>query len=71
MDNHLRLSRWFVGDEMSIADIALYAYTHVAEDGGVDLLDYCAVRSWLDLVEGQPRHVRMNPVPVGVIEPFC
>ena len=71
MESHLRLSQWFVGDEMSIAAIALHAYTHLAEEGGVDLFVYPAVRSWLDLVAGHPRHVPMSPAPVGIVEPVC
>ena len=70
MESHLRLSQWFVGDEMSIADIALYAYTHVADEGGFDLVTYPAVSSWLELVAGRRWHIPMNPAPVGIVEPF-
>ena len=47
MENHLRGSSWFGGDAISIADIALYAYTHVADEGGFDLSHYPAVGAWL------------------------
>ncbi len=47
MDEHLAGRDWFVGDGMTLADIALYAYTHVAEDGGFRLADYPAVQAWL------------------------
>ena len=65
MEGHLRGSDWFGGDAMNIADIALYAYTHVAGEGGFDLEDYPAVRDWLDRVAEQPGHVPMNPAPVS------
>ena len=68
MEGHLRESDWFGGCSMNIADIALYAYTHVADEGGFDLADYPAVRDWLGWVAEQPGHVPMNPAPVGVVE---
>ena len=68
MEGHLRKSDWFGGDAMTIADIALYAYTHVADEGGFDLSDYPAVSAWLTRVAGQPNHVPMNPAPEGVVE---
>jgi len=68
MERHLRGSDWFGGDAMSIADIALYAYTHVAGEGGFDLSDYPAVTGWLARVAGQPGHVPMNPAPTGVVQ---
>jgi glutathione S-transferase len=60
MENHLRHRRYFVGDSYSIADIALYAYTHVAGEGGFDLAPYPAVREWLGRVRGEPRHVTID-----------
>ena len=68
MEGHLRESDWFGGNSMNIADIALYAYTPVADEGGFVLEDYPAVRDWLDRVAEQPGHVPMNPAPVGVVE---
>lgn len=61
MEGHLGQSTWFGGESMTIADIALYAYTHVADEGGFELEDYPAVRAWLDLFAAQPGHVPMNP----------
>ena len=69
MDNHLRVSPWFAGGGMSIADIALYAYTHVADEGGFDLAEYPAVEGWLSRIAEQAKHVPMNPAPVGIVEP--
>jgi len=57
MERHLDRREWFVGDSMTIADIALYAYTHVADEGGFDLEPFRAVRSWLERVAEQPGHV--------------
>ena len=60
MDEHLAARAFFVGDRLSLADIALHAYTHVAEDGGFTLADYPAVQAWLGRVEGEPGYVAMN-----------
>ncbi len=57
MEKHLRNRDFFVGHRYSIADIALFAYTHVAHEGGFDLGGHPAVRAWLDRVRSQPRHV--------------
>ena len=57
MEGHLRTRRWFVGEEYTIADIALYAYTHVAGEGGFDLGRYPAIRAWLERVRAEPGHV--------------
>lgn len=59
MDDHLSTRSFFVADSYTIADVALYAYTHVADEGGIELGPYAAVRAWLDRVEGQPGHVPM------------
>ena len=63
MDEHLADHRWFAGGAFSLADICLYAYTHVAEGGGFDLAGYPAVRRWLDDVAALPGHVVMEPEP--------
>jgi glutathione S-transferase len=57
MEEHLRERKWFVGDGMTLADVALYAYTHVAPEGGYDLGGYPAVRAWIERVAAQPGHV--------------
>jgi glutathione S-transferase len=57
MEGHLKSREWFVGERYSIADIALYAYTHVADEGGFDLAGYPVIRAWLERVKSQPRHV--------------
>jgi glutathione S-transferase len=54
LERHLRERAYLVGERFTIADIALYAYTHVAEDGGFDLEPLPAVREWLQRVAAQP-----------------
>jgi len=60
MERHLATRRFFVAEAYTIADIALYAYTHVADEGGFDLGRYPAVRGWLARVREQPRHVAIT-----------
>ena len=60
MDEHLAGRRFLVGDRLSLADIALYAYTHVSEEGGFDLTAVPNVRAWCATVAAQPRHVAMT-----------
>jgi glutathione S-transferase len=57
MEKRLAIADWLAGDRYSVADIALYAYTHVAEEGGYDLSAYPGVRAWLARVAAQPGHV--------------
>ncbi len=60
MEDHLSRSTFFVGEAYSIADIALYAYTHVAHEGGFDLGRYPGITAWLARVAGQPGHIRIT-----------
>ncbi|HEX4585450.1 MAG TPA: glutathione S-transferase family protein [Burkholderiaceae bacterium] len=60
MERHLESRRFFVAERYSIADIALYAYTHVAHEGQVDLSPYPAIRAWLGRVKSEPRHISMD-----------
>jgi len=62
MERHLAANRWFTGSEYGVADIALFAYTVVAEDGGIALDAYPAIRHWLQDVAMQPGFVAM-PAP--------
>ena len=59
LDKHLADRQFLVGERFTIADIALFAYTHVAPEGGFELLPYPAVRSWLTRVAAQPGHVAL------------
>ncbi|MEP9352622.1 glutathione S-transferase family protein [Xanthobacter sp. KR7-65] len=60
MERHLASRRFFVGESLTIADIALFAHTHVAEEGDFSLADFPAVRDWLARVASQPGHVNME-----------
>jgi glutathione S-transferase len=60
MDRHLADREWFVGDSLSLADICLFPYSSVAEEGGFDLARYPAVGAWLNRVAAQPGHL-----PIG------
>lgn len=58
MDDHLAAREWFVGDGVTLADIALYAYTHVADEGGqFRLADYPNVQRWLARVAAEPHYL--------------
>jgi glutathione S-transferase len=63
MERHLDATPFLVGENFGVADIALYAYTHVAHEGGFDLSGYPAVRAWLSRVMEQPGHIAMNELP--------
>ena len=65
MEKHLGAREFFVGERYGIADIALYAYTHVAADGGHDLAPYPMLRAWLQRVAAQPQHVLLLERPSG------
>jgi glutathione S-transferase len=54
MEGHLEGADWFAGGRYSVADIALFAYTHAAAGGGFDLAGYPALRRWLDRVRAEP-----------------
>lgn len=60
MEGHLLQSPFFVGDAPTIADISLYAYTHVADEGGFDLEQYPAIRRWLGAIEAIPGYIAMG-----------
>jgi glutathione S-transferase len=57
MERHLESRQFLVGERYTIADIALYAYTHVAPEGGFGLGGYPAVEAWLGRVAAQPGHI--------------
>ncbi len=65
METHLSRQRFFVAETYSIADIALYAYTHVAHEAHFDLTPYPAVRAWIDRVATQPNHVSLYQRPAA------
>ena len=60
MESHLDAQDFFVAGRYTIADISLYAYTHVAHEGGFELDAYPAVRRWLERIRNQPRHIEIS-----------
>jgi len=67
MDKHLRRNRFFAADRSTIADIAVYAYTHVAHECGYDLDGFAAIRAWLARVAAEPGHVPMEWSPAAAV----
>jgi glutathione S-transferase len=63
MEKHLATRKFFVADSYSIADIALYAYSHVAHLCDFDLASFPAVRAWLARVTAEPGHIAMDWQP--------
>ncbi len=63
MDAHLQRQPFFVGERYSIADIALYVYTHVAHEAQLDLAPFPNVRAWIDRVAAQPGHIALTAKP--------
>ncbi|MEQ8266670.1 MAG: glutathione S-transferase family protein [Parvibaculum sp.] len=59
MERHLSKHDWFAGGAYSVADIALYAYTHVAHEGDFDLSPYKSISGWMDRIGQRPGHVPM------------
>jgi glutathione S-transferase len=60
MERHLGGREWLVGGAPTLADLVLYAYTHVADEGGFDLEPYPAIRAWLGRVAALPGHVPID-----------
>ena len=60
MEQQLLRQRYVTGASFTIADIALYAYTHVAHEGGFDLQPYPAIRAWIETIRTRPRYVQMS-----------
>jgi glutathione S-transferase len=65
MEGHLKRQDWFAGPAYSIADIALYGYTHSAAEGGFDLALYPAVQAWLGRVREQKRHIPLEATQIS------
>ena len=60
MDEHLRQREWFVGKSLSVADVCLFAYTHVAGDAEFNLDGYSAVTAWIERIKGHPHYIAMT-----------
>ena len=61
MDDHLKDRDWFVGNSISLADICLFAYTHLAGEADFDLNRYANILGWIERVKATPRYVAMMP----------
>ncbi|HEX3676340.1 MAG TPA: glutathione S-transferase [Sphingomicrobium sp.] len=60
MDDHLSGREWFVGEGLSLADVCLFAYTHVAGDADFDLASYSHVAMWIERIKGHPHYLAMD-----------
>jgi glutathione S-transferase len=60
MEQHLAENEFFAGDRYTIADIGLFAYTHVAGEGRFDLTRFPAIENWIDRVKNQPRYISIT-----------
>jgi glutathione S-transferase len=60
MEKHLRVRDWFAGGHYSVADIALFGYTHCADEGGFELNAYPAIGRWMTCVREQPAHIPLS-----------
>ena len=65
MEGHLKGAQFFVGPRLTVADLALFAYTHRADEGGFDLQPYPAIRAWLARCEQQPGVTSMPRLGAG------
>lgn len=67
MDQHLDGRRYFVGDRTTVADLALYAHTHIAHQGEFELNDFPHVLDWLARIAAEPDHLKMDEKPAGAV----
>ena len=68
MENHLKTRAYFAADQLTVADIALYGYTHVADRCDFDLATFPAIRAWLRRVEQTPGFVAMDWQPIAEVD---
>jgi glutathione S-transferase len=67
MERHLKNRHYFVGDSTTIADLALYAHTHVAHEGDFDLSGYPKLTEWLARISAEPGHLKLEDSPEGAL----
>ena len=60
MEEQLQKTPYLVGDELTVADISLYGYTHVAHEGGFDLSEYPAIQQWIERIKLNPKYISME-----------
>jgi glutathione S-transferase len=69
MENHLKTTEYFAARQLTVADIALYGYTHLADRCDFDLSAFPAIRAWLKRVEQTPGFVAMDWRPADIDDP--
>ena len=69
MENHLKTNEYFAARQLTVADIALYGYTHLADRCDFDLSTFPAIRAWLKRVEQTPGFVAMDWQPADIDNP--
>jgi len=62
MEQHLTDHSFFVGEHYTIADIALYSYSHMADEGGFDMSQFPYIKAWCDRVQSQPNHIQIDQI---------
>ena len=67
MEKRLEEHDWLVGNQLTIADISLYGYTHVAHEGGIGLSDYPCIMAWIKRARSLPKHVVMSDISSTVM----
>jgi len=60
METQLQETPYLVGNELTTADVSLYGYTHVAHEGGFNLLEYPAIQKWLNRIQAHPKYMGME-----------
>ncbi|MEC4882474.1 MAG: glutathione S-transferase family protein [Scytonema sp. PMC 1070.18] len=60
MEQHLHSRDFFVGNRYTIADICLFAYTHIAHEGGYNIFDFSAIQAWIERVKSQPHYINIS-----------
>lgn len=60
MEKHLSEHNFFVGEHYTIADIGLFAYTHVADEGGFDLTRFPAIQAWIERIKAMPKYISIT-----------
>ncbi|MFT5115100.1 MAG: glutathione S-transferase, partial [Parasphingorhabdus sp.] len=68
MERQLLESAYIAGEQFTIADISLYAYTHVADDAAISLNDYPGIKNWLARIESRPRHLTMQQASEKIVK---
>ena len=60
MEEQLQKTPYLVGEELTTADVSLYGYTHVAHEGGFNLIEYPAIQKWINRIQAHPKYIGME-----------